>query len=172
VTALGVSAAVFFLDLFYLNYITSHGFAIKATNYAIGTLKLTIPLQWLPLVGVVFVSLTMWYETSLTIFPKRANPETDPLSNYKLLRVIAISLAVFVCVLYIPYIVGSNWFWARMSSASVSPVRDFALSILNTDQSMMALAPIWQYSISQFVALATMMGSAWFFSRNPRRLRK
>jgi len=171
---LGVTAVIFLLDCFYVVYATSHGFMPKAQEFTLGTLNVSIPLQWLPVVGVVLVSLVAWYEVSSSIFPRRARPESDSLSGIRLMRVIAISLAAFVCVLYIPYIVGSGWFWARMSSASGIPqIRDFGLSLLNTDESMMSLDPLWQYSISQFAALIAMVLSAWLFGRvgkRPRRL--
>jgi hypothetical protein len=125
------------------------------------------------MVGVVLVSLVAWYEVTSTIFPRRPGPEVDRLSNLRLLRVVVTSLAAFICVLYIPYVVGSNWFWARMSTASsISPVHDFALSILNTDRSMMQLDPLWQYSISQASAVLAMILAASVFGRVPRRIRR
>lgn len=170
---LGVTAAVFLLDWFYLAYVTSHGFEVKMYELVLGTLKLSIPLQWLPLVGVVLVSFVVWYEVWLKIFPRRTGPESDSLSNIRLVRVIAISLASFVCILYIPYILGSNWFWSRMSSASsISQIRDFALSLLNTDRAMMELNPLWQFSISQTLALMSMIISAWMFGRGAKRIRR
>ena len=170
---LGVTVAVFLLDWFYVVYVTSYGFETKTQEFILGTLNFSIPLQWLPVAGVVLVSLVAWYEVTSTIFPRRAGPGLDSLSNVRLMRVVAISLAAFVCVLYIPYIVGSGWFWARMSSASsISQIRDFAVSLLNTDKSMMSLDPLWQYSISQFAALMAMVFSAWVFGRDVRRSRK
>ena len=172
-TALGVTVAVSLLDIFYLTYITAHGFAIKTKLFDVGGLKFVIPVQWLPVAGVVLVSLVAWYEVSSTVFPRRSGLEIDHLASYRLMRIIAISLAAFVCLLYVPYILGSNWFWTKLSSASsISQVRDFAISILNTDQSMMALDPLWQYAVSQFVALAGMLCCAWYFSRLPRRVKK
>jgi hypothetical protein len=170
---LGITAIVFLLDWFYVVYVTSHGFMPKTQEFTLGTLNLSIPLQWLPVAGVVLVSLVAWYEVSSTIFPRRAGPELDSLSSVRLMRVAAISLAAFVCVLYVPYVVGSGWFWARMSSASrISQIRDFALSLLSTDEPMMSLDPLWQYSISQFAALMAMVFSAWMFGRVGRRPRK
>jgi hypothetical protein len=172
-TVIGATVAVFLLDWFYLDYITSHAFALKTREFALGTSRLSIPLQWMPIIGVVLVSLVAWYEVTSTIFPRRAGPELDPLSNLRLLRVVLISLGAFVCVLYIPYIVGSNWFWTRLSTASgISQVHDFALSLLNTDQSAMQLDPLWQYSISQASALLAMMLAACVFGRAPRRMRR
>ena len=170
---IATTAVIFLLDWFYLAYITSKGFQLKTHEFMLGTLKLSIPLQWLPVAGVVLVSFVAWYEVSFTIFPRRAAPEQDTISNVRLMRVILLSLAAFVCVLYVPYIIGSDWFWARMSSASnISQIRDFGLSVLNTDKALMGLDQIWQYSISESAALIVMVFSAWLFGRTPKRVRK
>jgi hypothetical protein len=172
-TVLGTTAVIFLLDWFYLAYIASKGFELKIHEFMLGTVKLSIPLQWLPVVGVVLVSFVAWFEVSFTLFPRRAAPEQDTLSILRLMRVILVSLAAFVCVLYIPYIIGSDWFWTRMSSASnISQLHDFAQSFLNAEKSVMGLDQIWQYSISQFASLLVMVSSAWIFGRGPRRIRK
>jgi len=99
--------------------------------------------------------------------------EQDTLSSIRLMRAVVLSIAIFVCVLYIPYVVGSDWFWARLSGASSVPqIRDVGLSLLNTDQALMALDQIWQYSISQSAALMGMVVFAWIFGRSPKRIRK
>ncbi|HMK82766.1 MAG TPA: hypothetical protein VK503_03535 [Candidatus Bathyarchaeia archaeon] len=170
---IGVTAAVFLLDWFYVAYITSHGFTVKTSEFVLGSLNFSLPLQWLPVIGVVLVSLTVWYEVTAAIFPRRSALESDQLSDLRLVRVVAISLAAFICVLYIPYIIGSDWFWAVMSSlSSISQVRDSALSLLNTDKPMMELNPLWQYSISQASALMIMILSASIFGRGTRRVRR
>jgi hypothetical protein len=169
----GVTAVIFLLDWFYMAYVTSHGLLSKSQEFTVGTLNVPISLPWLPVAGVALVSLVTWYEVSSKIFPRRAGPDLDSLSSIRLIRVAAISLAVFVTILYVPYIIGSAWFWARMSNASgISQIRDFAQSLLNTDESMMSLDPLWQYSISQFVALIGMLFSAWIFGRVGKRPRK
>ena len=172
-TVIGTTVVVFLLDWFYLSYMTSKGFGPKIHEFMLGTFKLSIPLQWLPLAGVVFVSAVLWYEVSFTIFSRRTAMEQDALSSIRLMRAVVLSIAIFACVLYIPYIVGSDWFWARLSGASsVSQIRDVGLSLLNTDQALMALDQIWQYSISQSAALMGMVVFAWIFGRSPKRIRK
>jgi hypothetical protein len=91
-----------------------------------------------------------------------------------LLRAVVFSLAVFVLVLYVPYLIGSNWFWARISETgrSITQVHDFGLSLLNTVQSMMLMNQLWQYSLSQILAAAAMIFGAWAFARSARRQKK
>ncbi len=170
-SVLGVTLVVFLLDWFYLIYVTLHGFQTKTQEIAFGTMNLSIPLEWLPVVGVVILSLVLWYEQSARIFPKRGGPQIDTLANLRLLRVITLSIAVFVFILYIPNVIGSNWFWGVMSSTS--QLHGIALSLLSTEQSLVSLNPIWGYSLSQVLASTAMALSAWILgglgSRRPRR---
>lgn len=172
-TIIGTTAVIFLLDWFYLAYMTSKGFEPKTHEFVFGTFKLSIPIQWLPVVGVLLVSLVVWYEVSFAIFPRRVALEQDTLSSIRLMRAVVLSLAVFVSVLYVPYIIGSDWFWARLSNASsISQIRDLGQSLLNTDQTLMRLDQIWQYSISQSAALLCMVLFALVFGRSPKRIRK
>lgn len=168
----GVSAVIFLLDWFYMVYMTSHGFDVKTENLMIGGLSFSIPVQWLPVLGVLSVSLVAWYEVSARIFPRRAGPEIDPLAKVRIMRVIAFSVMIFACVLYIPYLLGSNWFWGRLSGQSIAQVRDFGLSLLRAQEPVMTLNPLWQYSISQVVATGAMVLFVWVFGRVARRVRK
>jgi uncharacterized membrane protein len=164
---------IFLLDWFYLAYMTSKGFEPKIHEFVFGTFKLSIPLQWLPVAGLLLVSFVVWYEVSFTILPRRGGLEQDTLSNLRLMRAMGLSLAVFVTVLYVPYVIGSDWFWARLSSASsISQIRDLGQRLLNADQTLMGLDQIWQYSISQSAALACMVIFALIFGRSPKRIRK
>ena len=170
----GVSAIIFLLDWFYMFYITSYNFEVKAQNFMLGGFRFSVPLQWLPVLGVLLVSLVAWYEVSAQIFPRRAGPEIDPLAGARMMRAIAFSVMIFVCVLYIPYVLGSNWFWARLSEfgRSLAQVRDMGLSLLHTQEPAMTLNPLWQYSISQTLATGAMVVVAWAFGRASRRPRK
>ena len=173
-TIIGVTVVFLLLDWLYLIYITAHGFEVKVQELAFGGFRLSIPLQWLPIIGVVFVSLVGWYEVSYRIFPRRGVLEVDPVANLRLLRVIIFSVAFFIFILYIPSLIGSNWFWARMSDAgkSIPQVQNFGQSLLSTDESAMGLNPLWQYSLTQVIAAAALVFSTWAFARRPRRPRK
>jgi hypothetical protein len=169
----GMTMVVFLLDWFYVLYITAHGFDLKTQSYNVAGLSILMPLQWLPVVGIVIVAFVAWYDASGRIFPRRG-VDVDPLGKLRLLRAVAVSLALFVCVLYVPYLIGSNWFWARLSelSKSFSQVAGFGQSFLNTDESVMSLNPLWQYSLSQVLAAAVVVMSTWMFARVARRPRK
>jgi len=168
-----MTVVVFLLDWFYVLYITAHGFDLKAQSYNVAGLSISVPLQWLPVVGIVIVAFVAWYDVSARIFPRRG-VDVDPLGKLRLLRAVAVSLALFVSVLYVPYLIGSNWFWARLSglSKSFSQITSFSQSFLNTDESVMSLNPLWQYSLSQVLAAVVIVLSTWMFARVSRRPRK
>jgi hypothetical protein len=169
-SVLGVTVIIFLLDWFYLTYVTLHGLQPKTQVILIGTMNLSLPLEWLPIVGVVLLSLVLWYEESARIFPKRGT-QIDTLANLRLLRLITLSLTIFVFILYVPNVVGSNWFWGVMSG--ISELHGIASYLLATEQSFMSLDPVWVYSLSQVLASTGMVVSAWLIgglgTRRPRR---
>ena len=77
---LGVTIIVLLLDLLFVFYMTSHGLGAMPNELTIGGVG--IQLQWLPVLGVLIVSLVAWFDTSLTrIFPGWIGPEVDPLAR-------------------------------------------------------------------------------------------
>ena len=169
-SVVGVTFAVFLLDWFYLMYVTVHGFETRTQKIMLGSMSFSFPLQWLPVIGIVLLSLVVWYEESARIFPRRGGLQVDPLASLRLFKVISASLAAFVLMLYLPNVLGSNWFWGVMSS--VSQMHGFALSLLNTENSVVAAGPIWRYSLSQLLAATAMVLSAWIFGGGAKRPRR
>jgi hypothetical protein len=173
-SVLGVSVLILLLDSFFMYYATTHGFTVKTQPVSLGGISFQFPLQVLPVVGVFLVAVVAWYEVAEQIFPRRSGPETDPLAKARALRVVFFSLAAFVIVLYLPYLLGSGRFWDWMSSLTghVSQLRDSALSLLHTVEPLRLLDPLIQYSLVQLLATAAMVTVAWVFGRGPRRVRK
>jgi len=164
---------VFLLDWFYVLYMTSHGLHLGVESLQVAGSSISVQLQWLPVIGVVLVVFVGWMDVSAHVFPKRGL-EVDTLGRVRLLRIFAVSLAMFVLVLYVPYLIGSNWFWASLSglSKNIAQIGALGLALLSTDEWAMSLNPIWQYSLSQVLAALAWVSSAWAFGRVPRRPRK
>jgi len=171
---LAVSALIFVLDWFYMAYMTEYGLEAKTQSFMLGGFNLQVPLLWLPVIGILLVSVVTLYDVILRIFPRRTGPEVDQLGNARFIRVIAFSVTAFAFVLYVPYILGSNWFWARLSDAgrSITQLHGLGTSLLNTQEQFMTMNPLWQYSISQVLATAALILVAWAFARIARRPRK
>jgi hypothetical protein len=167
-TILGMTAGVFLLDLFYMLYITAHGFELKP--FTVAGLNIPIPVQWLPVFGMVFLAFVLAFEIADRIFPRRGL-NVDQLGAMRLFRALVVSLVLFTCVLYIPYLIGSNWFWARLSdlSRNIPQVQGFSQAILNTDESAMTLNAVWQYAASQLAAALVLVLSGFALARVSRR---
>jgi hypothetical protein len=164
---------IFLLDLFYLIFMTFKGLDLKAQAFTIGNVSFAFPLQWLPALGVLLLSLVTWYEAYYRIFPRRGI-DIDPLGRIRLARVVVFSVTLFVLVLYVPALIGSSWFWGSMSNGgrSVAQLLDMGNSLLTDFQSLLILDSVWQYSISQAVASLVMVLAAWALGRTVRRVRK
>jgi len=168
---LGVSAVIFLLDWFYLFYADSHGLEPAQTSTVNG-MSFPIPVQWLPVIGVVLLSLLTWYEAYYRVFPRRGS--IDPLGRIRLIRAIVFSITLFVLVLYVPSLLGSDWFWSNVSATgkSVTQIRDIGNFILNSFGSLIGLDMLWGYSSAQILASAVMVLGAFAFARAARRIRK
>jgi hypothetical protein len=168
----GVTVIVLLLDLLFVFYMTSHGLSPMTNELKIGGVG--IQLQWLPVLGVLIVSFVAWDDAFTRIFPRWVGREVDPLARMRLIRVITLSLAVFVCFLYVPFLLGSNWFWDGVSvlSRSVSQFRGFGHWLLSVEAPLLSLDPLWQYSITQILACGAMICFTWAFARPMRRLRR
>jgi hypothetical protein len=171
-SVIGVTIIVLLIDFLSVLYATSHGLTFNGKSLSLDGFALA--LQWLPFIGVALVSLVVWYEAFARLFPRRAGPEADPLAYLRLLRVIVFALAAFACLLFIPYLLGSDWFWAGLSNASrsISQFRDFGTWLVGAETKFTGLDAIWQYSTLQILSVGAMVIVAWIFTRQPRRLKK
>jgi len=170
----GWTVVVVLLDLLLVLYVVSHGFEPLTNGITVG--GFTLQLQWLPLVGVVIVAFSVWTDVFTRIFPRWLGPETDPMARQRLMRVVTVSLTVFVCVLYLPYLLGSYWFWRHLSQAShvIGQLQGVGDWLETLEMPILTLNPVWQYSVTQILACAALGLFAWALARpakRPRRIR-
>ena len=168
---LGVTAVIFLLDWFYLLYADSHGLELAQTP-TINGVTFPIPVEWLPVIGVLLLSLVTWYEAYYRVFPRRGS--IDRSSRIRLIRAIVFSIALFVLVLYLPSLLGSGWIWSRISATgrSVTQIRDLGNFMLKSFGSVIGLDTLWAYSTTQILASAVMVLCAYALARPVRRTRK
>ena len=169
---LGWTLAVVLLDLLLVFYVMTHGFESTTSGLTIG--GFTLQLQWLPLVGVLIVALAVWSDAFTRILPRWLGPEADPMARLRLLRVATISLTAFVCLLYIPYLLGSDWFWRHLSKLShtITPLQGFGNWLGTVEAPVLALNPVWQYATTQVLACLALVFCAWIMARPAKRVRK
>jgi len=171
-TIVCVTLILVMLDLFLVFYVVSHGFTPTSSGIMMG--GITIQLQWLPLLGIFMVSVATLQDAFTRIFPRWLSPEADPMARLRLMRMIVVCMAVFVCFLYMPYLLGSNWFWLHLSHASnvISQLKGFGAWLQNVETPILALDAVWQYSITQVLAGAALVSSAWALARPAKRPKK
>jgi len=169
-SVLGAAVIVVLLDLLVVLYTLSHGFS--PTTVAVEGVSL--PLAWLPLFGILLVSLAVASDAFTRIFPRWLGPEADPTARLRFLRVVTTSIALFICVLYLPYLLGSNWFWAHLGRAShlISSLQGFGAWLENLEMPILTMDPVWQYAVTQILAAFTFVLAAWVLARPARRPRK
>jgi hypothetical protein len=167
----GWTAVVVLLDALLVLYAMSHGLD-SGTNAMIGGVK--FPLEWLPLLGVLIVSMAVWYDAFTRIFPRWLGPEADPLARLRFIRAGTVSLLAFVCLLYLPYLFGSNWFWLGLSEGShvLGQLSGFGNWLETVEMPILTLNAIWQYSVTQILATAALIFFAWALARPAKRLRR
>jgi len=168
----GWTVLVVLLDLLLVFYVMSHGFESMANQLVIGGFSLQ--LEWLPLLGVLIVSLAVWSDAFTRIFPRWLGPEADPMARLRFVRMFMVSLTAFVCVLYIPYLLGSNWFFLHLSHLSkvIRPLSGFGNWLENLEMPVLTLDPVWQYSITQLLACLALVFFVWALARPAKRVRK
>jgi len=171
-SVLVVTLIVVLLDLLLAFYVTSHGFQ-PATN-GIAVAGMTIQLQWLPVVGMVIVSLAAAYDAFSRIFPRWLGPEADPIARLRFLRAVAVSVVAFVSLLYVPYLLGSGWFWRHLSHVShaLSPLQGFGAWLETVELPILSLNPVYQYSVAQILASAALVLVPWVLARPAKRPRR
>lgn len=171
-SVLGWTVVVVLLDLLLVFYVMTHGFEAMTNGLMIGGFSLQ--LQWLPVLGVLIVALAVWSDVFTRIFPRWLGPDADPMARFRLLRVATISLTAFVCFLYLPYLLGSGWFWSHLSEAShlIAPLQGFGNWLEKVEMPILTLDPIWQYAVTQVLACAALVFFAWVFARPAKRLKR
>ena len=173
-SVLGVTVIVVLIELLLVFYVTSYGFGSATGGIVLaGT---TIQLQWLPVVGMVIVSLAAANDAFTRIFPRWLGPEADPTGRLRFARAVAFSVFAFVCFLYLPYLFGSGWFWHHLSHVShvLSPLQGFGTWLENVELPIVSLNAVYQYSITQILASAAFVLVGWALARpvkRPRRVR-
>lgn len=173
-SVLGATAIIILIDLLLIFYALAHGFGSSSNGVTLGGIN--VQLQWLPLLGVLVVSLAAFYDAFTRIFPRWLKPEADPIARLRFMRVVVVCVAAFTCVLYIPYLLGSSWFWLHLSHVShlIHQLQGFGAWLEKVEMPILSLDAVWQYAATQVLAAATLVVFAWVLARpakRPKRMR-
>ena len=168
-SVLGVTLVAVLLDMLLVVYVSAHGLMSAGSGISLGGFNFQI--IWLPLFGVLFVALAASQDSFARIFPRWLGPGADPMGRLRFLRAVAISLMAFTCLLYVPYLLGSGWFWRHLSEAShlIRQLDGFGNWLENLELPILSMDPIWQYAITEVLASAALIFSMWILARPVRR---
>ena len=170
-------ATIILLQFFFVDYMLSHGFSPSNEQVKIGSLQVTFPIVLLPALGVSLVMLSSWmYAVDRTM---RVRVKTDLRkqrvgADLRMVEVGALILSVYSLFLFIPYILGSNWFITGANSLSqrLPQLGQFFVAAYGTVISLMDLDSIWKFALSQNLAACSAAFFAALYVRRQSRARK
>ena len=170
-------ATIILLQFFFINYMLSHGFSPSNEQVKIGTLQVTFPIVLLPALGVSLVILSSWvYAVDRTM---RVRVKTDLRkqrmgADSRMVEVGALILGAYSLFLFMPYILGSNWFIIGANSLSqrLPQLGQFFVSAYGSVILLMDLDSIWKFALSQNLAGCGAALFAALYVRRQGRARK
>jgi len=174
ISAVLLIVTVTLLQIFFIDYISSHGFSPRHEQIEIGALQATVPIVLLPALGVTLVILTSWmYAVDRTLRVRMKvdlrRQRTETVS--RMVETSAWILWAYSLFLFIPYILGSNWFITSVYHLSLNlpQLGQFFASAYESVISLMDLDLIWKFAISQnFAACSAAIFTAAYVRRQSR----
>lgn len=170
-------ATIILLQFFFIDYALSHGFSPTNEQVKIGTLQVTFLIVLLPAVGVTLVILSSWmYAIDRTMRVKvkvdlrKQRVEADS----RMVELGALILGAYSLFLFIPYILGSNWFitGANDLSQRLPQLGQFFAGAYGSVILLMDLDSIWKFALSQNLAACSTAFFAALYVRRRGRTRK
>jgi len=170
-------ATIILLQLFFIDYMSSHGFSPRNEQVELATLQVAAPTVLLPTLGVTLVMLSSWmYAVDRTM---RVRMKTDLRrqrmeADSRMVEVGALILGTYSLFLFIPYILGSNWFitGANNLSQRLPQLDQFFASAYGSVILLMDLDSIWKFALSQNLAACSAAFFAALYVRRQSRARK
>ena len=151
-SAASLVATVILLQTFFVDYMSSRGFAAMNEQIEIGALQVTVPIVLLPALGVTLVILTSWMyavdrtmRVRMKVDLRRQRIETVS----RMVETGAWILWAYSLFLFIPYILGSNLFTTAVHNLSLNlpQLGQFFASAYENVISLMDLDLIWKLSL-------------------------
>jgi len=170
-------ATIILLQFFFVNYMFSHGFSPGNERIKIGTLQVTVPIVLLPALGVTLVILSSWMFTvdrTMRVRVKTDLRKQRMGADSRMVEVGALILGAYSLFLFIPYVLGSNWFITGANSLSkhLPQLDQFFASAYGSAILLMDLDSIWKFALSQNLAACSAALFAALYVRRQGRARK
>ncbi len=177
ISAAVLIAATILLQVFFVEYMSFHGFSLRNEQIKIGTLEVFVPIVLLPTLGVTLVILSSWmYAVERTMRVRiKADLRKQRIERVsRMVETSALILGNYSLFLFIPYILGSNWFMTGVNNLSTNlPQLGWFFAIAyGTIISLMDLDSIWKFALSQNLAACGAALFAAVYVHRQERVRK
>jgi len=163
-------ASTILIQLFLIQYLANRGLEFKL--FIID--GLTIPYLYFPLIGFVAVMLSSW----MHLTEKRATVLAKPGTNIpimilpvRMFEAAFILLAMLTGLLFLPYVLGSNWMLGISFSiqSSIPTLKTAITGFYGSFSSLMGLAPIMKFFFSNFISFLIIACTVIIIGRKSRR---
>ncbi|MEE9459543.1 MAG: hypothetical protein V3V84_07270 [Candidatus Bathyarchaeia archaeon] len=163
-------ASTILIQLFLLHYLVNRGLEFKL--FIID--GLAIPYLYFPLIGFVAVMLSSWMyltEKRATILAKPSTNIPIMILPVKMLETAFILLCMLTGLLFLPYVLGSNWMLGISFSiqSSIPALKTAITGFYESFSSLMGLTPIMKFFFSNFISFLIIACTAILIGRKSRR---
>ncbi|MCK5627565.1 hypothetical protein KAI23_06320 [Candidatus Bathyarchaeota archaeon] len=163
-------ASTILIQLFLLQYLVNRGLEFKL--FIID--GLAIPYLYFPLIGFVAVMLSSWMyltEKRATILAKPGTNIPIMILPVKMLETAFILLCMLTGLLFLPYVLGSNWMLGISFSiqSSIPALKTAITGFYESFSSLMGLTPIMKFFFSNFISFLIIACTAILIGRKSRR---
>ncbi len=163
-------ASTILIQLFLLQYLVNRGLEFKLFIIE----GLAIPYLYFPLIGFVAVMLSSWMyltEKRATILAKPGTNIPIMILPVKMLETAFILLCMLTGLLFLPYVLGSNWMLGISFSiqSSIPALKTAITGFYASFSSLMGLTPIMKFFFSNFISFLIIACTAILIGRKSRR---
>ncbi|MCW4042272.1 MAG: hypothetical protein NWE90_00940 [Candidatus Bathyarchaeota archaeon] len=163
-------ASTILIQLFLIQYLANRGLEFKL--FIID--GLTIPYLYFPLIGFVAVMLSSWTyltEKRATILTKPGTSIPIMILPVRMFEAAFILLAMLTGLLFLPYVLGSNWMLGILFSiqSSIPALKAAITGFYGSFSSLMGLAPIMKFFFSNFISFLIIACTVIIIGRKSRR---
>jgi len=135
---------------------------------------LAIPYLYFPMIGFLAVMLSSWMyltEKRATILAKPGTNIPIMILPVRMFEAAFILLAMLTGLLFLPYVLGSNWILGILFSiqSSIPALKTAITGFYGTFSSLMGLAPIMKFFFSNFISFLIIACTAIIIGRKSRR---
>ncbi len=165
-----LTASTIMIQLFLIQYLVTRGLEFKFFIIY----GLAIPYLYIPLIGCVAVILSCWMyltEKKATIHAKPGTSIPIMILPVRMFEAAFILLAMLTGLLFLPYVLGSNWILGILFSiqSSIPALKTAITGFYGYFSSIMGLAPIMKYFFSNFISFLIIACTVIIIGRKSRR---